>query len=93
MQRLSICSKLGARLIPGIDEDEPAIVVWRFLRTRCQSRESMTSSSTQGGASARLFASGKFDQYRHDIPYVILVEVFRSVALPLLGKSDTELEL
>jgi CheY-like chemotaxis protein len=32
-------------------------------------------------------------QYRHDIPYVILVEVFRSVALPLRGKSDAELEL
>src|SRR5499433_611450 len=38
-----------------------------------------------------LFASGKFDQYKHDIPYATLVEAFQSLVRPLLSKSDTEL--
>ncbi|MBR0823161.1 ATP-binding sensor histidine kinase [Bradyrhizobium liaoningense] len=39
-----------------------------------------------------LFASGKFDQYKRDIPYATLVEAFRSLVRPLLSKSDSELE-
>ncbi|MGL6242289.1 trifunctional serine/threonine-protein kinase/ATP-binding protein/sensor histidine kinase [Pseudomonas sp.] len=38
-----------------------------------------------------LFASGKFDQYRRDIPYSTLVQAFQSLVHTLLGKSDTEL--
>ncbi|MGF6935584.1 PAS domain S-box-containing protein [Paraburkholderia sp. UCT70] len=38
-----------------------------------------------------LFASGKFDQYRRDIPYSTLVQAFQNLVRPLLGKSDTEL--
>ncbi len=38
-----------------------------------------------------LFASGKFDQYRRDIPYSTLVQAFQSLVRTLLGKSDTEL--
>jgi PAS domain S-box-containing protein len=38
-----------------------------------------------------LFASGKFDQYKRDIPYATLVQAFRSLVRPLLGKSDAEL--
>src|SRR5437773_9687997 len=38
-----------------------------------------------------LFASGKFDQYKRDIPYSTLVQAFQSLVRPLLGKSDTEL--
>jgi hypothetical protein len=38
-----------------------------------------------------LFASGKFDQYKRDIPYSTLVQAFQSLARPLLGKSDSEL--
>jgi predicted ATPase len=38
-----------------------------------------------------LFASGKFDQYKRDIPYATLVQAFQSLVRPLLGKSDTEL--
>src|SRR6516162_7287535 len=38
-----------------------------------------------------LFASGKFDQYKRDIPYATLVEAFQSLVRPLLSKSDTEL--
>jgi len=38
-----------------------------------------------------LFASGKFDQYKRDIPYSTLAQAFQSLVRPLLGKSDTEL--
>jgi len=38
-----------------------------------------------------LFASGKFDQYRRDVPYATLVQAFQSLVRALLGKSDTEL--
>jgi predicted ATPase/signal transduction histidine kinase len=38
-----------------------------------------------------LFASGKFDQYKRDIPYSTLGQAFQSLLRPLLGKSDTEL--
>src|SRR5262249_46338426 len=37
-----------------------------------------------------LFASGKFDQYKRDIPYSTLVQAFQSLVRSLLGKSDTE---
>src|ERR1700730_15091382 len=38
-----------------------------------------------------LFVSGKFDQYKRDIPYSTLVQAFRSLVRPLLGKSEDEL--
>ncbi|HZC97486.1 MAG TPA: AAA family ATPase, partial [Bradyrhizobium sp.] len=38
-----------------------------------------------------LFASGKFDQLKRDIPYATLAQALRSLIRPLLGKSDTEL--
>src|SRR5258708_5632195 len=38
-----------------------------------------------------LFASGKFDQYKRDIPYPTLVQAFQSLLRPLLTKSETEL--
>jgi PAS domain S-box-containing protein len=37
-----------------------------------------------------LFASGKFDQYKRDIPYSTLVQAFQSLIRPLLAKCDTE---
>jgi len=40
-----------------------------------------------------LFASGKFDQYKRDIPYATLAQAFQSLVRPLLGKGDTELSL
>ncbi len=40
-----------------------------------------------------LFASGKFDQYKRDIPYSTLVQAFQDLVRPLLGKSDTELAI
>ena len=38
-----------------------------------------------------LFASGKFDQYKRDIPYATLAQAFQGLIRPLLGKSDAEL--
>jgi PAS domain S-box-containing protein len=38
-----------------------------------------------------LFASGKFDQYKRDIPYSTLAQAFESLVRPLLSKSDAEL--
>ena len=37
------------------------------------------------------FASGKFDQYKRDIPYATLAQAFRSLVRPLLGESEAEL--
>ena len=38
-----------------------------------------------------LFASGKFDQYKRDIPYSTLAQAFQSLVRPLLGKGEAEL--
>src|SRR5262249_15227122 len=37
-----------------------------------------------------LFAAGKFDQYKRDIPYATLAQAFRSLVRYILGKSDAE---
>jgi predicted ATPase len=37
-----------------------------------------------------LFAAGKFDQFKRDIPYATLAPAFQGLVRPLLGKSDTE---
>src|SRR5215813_12169114 len=39
-----------------------------------------------------LFASGKFDQYKRDIPYATLAQAFQSLVRPLLSKSEAELD-
>src|SRR6266404_2170020 len=38
-----------------------------------------------------LFASGKFDQYKRDIPYATLAHAFQNLIRPLLSKSEAEL--
>ncbi|MEA3106206.1 MAG: hypothetical protein QOI88_811 [Gammaproteobacteria bacterium] len=38
-----------------------------------------------------LFASGKFDQYKRDIPYATLGQAFQSLVRSLLSQSETEL--
>src|SRR5262245_8537571 len=38
-----------------------------------------------------LLASGKFDQYKRDIPYSTLVQALQSLVRPLLGKSEADL--
>ena len=40
-----------------------------------------------------LFASGKFDQYKRDIPYATLAQAFQSLVQGLLGKSEASLAL
>ena len=40
-----------------------------------------------------LFASGKFDQYKRDIPYATLAQAFQNLIRPLLNKSDEELRV
>jgi PAS domain S-box-containing protein len=40
-----------------------------------------------------LFASGKFDQNKRDIPYSTLAQAFQSLIRRLLGKTDAELAL
>jgi PAS domain S-box-containing protein len=38
-----------------------------------------------------LFASGKFDQYKRNIPYATLAQAFQSLVSQILGKSDKEM--
>jgi PAS domain S-box-containing protein len=38
-----------------------------------------------------LFASGKFDQYKRDIPYATLAQAFQSLIRPLLARSEDDL--
>jgi PAS domain S-box-containing protein len=38
-----------------------------------------------------LFASGKCDQYKRDIPYATLAQAFQNLIRPLLGKNESEL--
>jgi AAA ATPase domain len=38
-----------------------------------------------------LFASGKFDQYKRDIPYATLVQAFQSIVRSFLGQREAEL--
>src|SRR6516162_4773957 len=38
-----------------------------------------------------LFASGKFDQLKRDIPYATLAQALQSLIRPLLGRSDADL--
>jgi PAS domain S-box-containing protein len=38
-----------------------------------------------------LFASGKFDQYKRDIPYATLAQAFQSLIRPILAKNEAEL--
>jgi PAS domain S-box-containing protein len=40
-----------------------------------------------------LFASGKFDQYKRDVPYATLARAFHDLIRPLLSKSESELQI
>ena len=39
-----------------------------------------------------LFAAGKFDQYKRDIPYATLAQAFRNLVVLLLNKTDAQLQ-
>src|SRR5207253_5915344 len=38
-----------------------------------------------------IFASGKFDQYKRDIPYATLAQAFQSLIRPMLGLPEADL--
>src|SRR6202162_6549117 len=40
-----------------------------------------------------LFASGKFDQYKREVPYATLAQAFNSLIRPLLSQSESELQI
>ena len=40
-----------------------------------------------------LFAFGKFDQYKRDVPYATLAQAFNDLIRPLLSKSESELQI
>ncbi len=40
-----------------------------------------------------LFASGKFDQYKRDVPYASLAQAFSGLIRPLLSHSESELQI
>ena len=40
-----------------------------------------------------LFASGKFDQYKRDIPYATVAQAFQSLVRQILSKSEAELQI
>ena len=39
-----------------------------------------------------LFAAGKFDQYKRDVPYSTLAQAFKDLVRDILGKSDADIE-
>ena len=50
-----------------------------------------TSCTRRWSRRAASLPSGKFDQYKRDIPYATLAQAFQSLVRQLLGKSDAEL--
>ena len=40
-----------------------------------------------------LFASGKFDQYKRDVPYATVARAFQSLVRQILSKSEAELQI
>src|SRR5205814_904908 len=39
-----------------------------------------------------LFAAGKFDQFKRDIPYATLAQAFRGLVGQILGQSETQVD-
>jgi len=56
-------------------------------------RQVLRSARTAQGASPRrgLFASGKFDQYKRDIPYATLAQALQSLVRSLLSQGEAQL--
>ena len=73
---------------PPVDRQHRA----RLLRI-FRHRQILGGQRTSQGARAPrgLFASGKFDQYKRDIPYATLAQAIQGLIRPLLGKSEAEL--
>ena len=54
-------------------------------------KSSVVSEFSKAVAPQGLFAAGKFDQYKRDIPYATLAQAFQSLVRRILGRNDTEL--
>jgi PAS domain S-box-containing protein len=65
-------------------------VVHELQRALAQQRRPARNASAAADAGG-LFASGKFDQYKRDIPYASLAQALLNLIRPLLAKSETEL--
>jgi len=98
--RLLIPEKLYGR------EREVAILLAAFDRVLAGGRAELVLVSGYSGvgksavvhelhkslvSSRGLFASGKFDQYKRDVPYAIVAQAFQSLIHPLLSKPEAEL--
>lgn len=100
-ERLLVPEKLYGR------EREVAVLVGTFSRIVASSTSELVLVSGYSGIGKSsvvnelhkvlvpprgLFASGKFDQYKRDIPYSTLVQAFQGLVRTLLGKSGEVLE-
>jgi PAS domain S-box-containing protein len=57
-------------------------------------KSSVVNESQKARVPSRgLFASGKFDQYRRDVPYATLIQAFKSLIRQVLSQSDAEIAL
>ena len=98
--RLLIPEKLYGR------ERETATLLASFDRVVCGGRPELVLVSGYSGVGKSsvvnelhkplvpprgLFASGKFDQYKRDIPYATLAQAFQSLIRPILAKNEEEL--
>ena len=54
-------------------------------------KSSVVSEFSKAVPPQGLFAAGKFDQYKRDIPYATLAQAFQSVVRRILGRDETEL--
>ena len=54
-------------------------------------KSSVVSEFSKAVAPQGLFAAGKFDQFKRDIPYATLAQAFQSLIRRILGRNDTEL--
>ena len=54
-------------------------------------KSSVVSEFSKAVPPQGLFAAGKFDQYKRDIPYATLAQAFQSLVRRILGRDDAEL--
>ncbi|MET0412541.1 MAG: AAA family ATPase, partial [Polyangiaceae bacterium] len=76
-ERVSSCGPSELVLVAGYAGIGKSSVVGELQRTILQGRA--------------LFASGKFDQYKRDIPYATVVEAFQGLVAGVLGAPEPEL--
>jgi predicted ATPase len=62
----------------------------RKVLVLCRGQARSASALADAGG---LFASGKFDQYKRDVPYATLAQAFDGLIRPLLSKSEANLQI